>query len=58
MGYINKIQQFIINNFKLNNSEYLLFFTLELQGLSLYVISTLKKDSVHSISSGLTYILF
>ena len=75
------IQQFIINDFKLNNSEYLLLFfiyavflsltllistnnllslflTLELQGLSLYVISAFKKDSVYSISSGgLTYFI-
>ena len=34
-----------------------LFLTLELQGLSLYVISAFKKDSIHSISSGLKYFI-
>ena len=34
-----------------------LFITLELQGLSLYIIYAFKKDSIHSIHSGLKYFI-
>ena len=39
------------------NDLLVLFLTLELQGLSLYIVFAFKKESIHSIHDGLKYFI-